>query len=438
MGVGSFKIPLDDYYTKSKEIKGKVTELKDNVQSDFIERVGQYIGNLDARDQTNVESLSSYISAKEGLETLTEHETKLQNMSQEGASNPLHSVVELDEEYSTIFSNIAKGVDSPQVAQALETIQISIKDKELTYWVQDMANQLGDNDLAQCIFQLAQTNPAQALEKLLGNEDFLNIISKDGNVDDFFWKVMTFLDDMEDIPKAFSNFVTTNDVVTKILSRLPLDKQDDILNALVKASEGSSKVFNAIVSWINAKGNIAEWLTKLAGSKPAQIISKFANTGLGKVITAPWFMAAGTGAVSTVVSFCDPKDAAHGDPGKALVGGLIDGIASVGPIDGALIGAQYGGHIGAAVGFGIGLLSQTAQFFFPDGVDQIKKGAYDLIDKGRKFEQKIYKKIGQFFSGASESISTGYNQFTYNISDAGQKANKLLSNISNPSLSWFG
>lgn len=135
---------------------------------------------------------------------------------------------------------------------------------------------------------------------------------------------------------------------------------------------------------LNKGGQVIEWATKIAESRPVKILSKFANTGLGKVITSPWFLTGAKGVVSGVSSYMDVSSDAYHDVGKATVGGTIEAIASIGPIDGALMGASVAGPLGALVGFGLGGFSQTVQFFKPDLKDDLKKKAYEAVDNVRE------------------------------------------------------
>ena len=80
--------------------------------------------------------------------------------------------------------------------QRISTTNSQISSTEFKYRIDDNLDRINN-----------KVNLAEALSKLLGNEKFLATIAKDSNVDDFFWKVMTKLDDMEDIPKVFSDLV---------------------------------------------------------------------------------------------------------------------------------------------------------------------------------------------------------------------------------------
>ncbi|HEL2049950.1 TPA: hypothetical protein TY419_001561 [Streptococcus suis] len=437
MSLGTFKIPVEEYYSKSRSFRDKVEELRDDVEDNFIRLVSSNIGSLDSRDQNAVEGISAYLKAKQELQILNEHIERLNKMSLEGSGNPLDRVVQLDKDYGQIFKNIGDGASSVQVNQAISRINKEVSQKETILLIQTYVGMVEEADVVERILQLAKVNPAEALSKLLGNEKFLATIAKDSNVDDFFWKVMTKLDDMEDIPKVFSEFVTSNGAITNVLSKLPVDKQDDIINALVRTSERSGQVFNTVMTWVNKAGNISEWITKIAGSKPAQILGKVADSGLGKVISSPWLMPVANGTISGFSSYFDSTDKAHKDVGKAVAGGIIDGIASIGPIDGALIGAKFGPW-GAAGGFVFGLVSQGGQFLFPDFKDNLKDWTYEQIDNTRETGRAIKKEVYKVVSSVGNSVVNNLAKYKHNVSELGSKAQSIISNFQVPELSWFG
>lgn len=60
-----------------------------------------------------------------------------------------------------------------------------------------------------------------------------------------------------------------------------------------------------------------------------------------------------------------------GSVGKGVVEGAIDTVASIGPIDGIIVGSSFGPW-GAVAGFITGAAIQGAQLINPDLVDDIK------------------------------------------------------------------
>lgn len=278
---------------------------------------------------------------------------------------------------------------------------------------------------------LAKTNPSKALEKLLGNEKFLATIAKNGKIDRFFWGLMNKINDSEKLPKSLMNALIDNDFFVKWADKLSLKGQDKVLNIMAKIYDKGYKL-------LNKGGKFVEWATKLAECKPVKLLSKLANTGLGKVITSPWFLVGAKGVVSSVSSYFDKNDKAYGDVGKSAVGETIDAIASIGPLDGALMGASVGGPIGAAIGFGIGAGLQLGQFLFPNAKDWLKDKAYKGIDKLRGVGKAVASSIRNVTTSASQSITQGVGKLAKSMSGIGKSAQNFLSHLKAPSLGWFG
>lgn len=435
MAEGTFKIPLGTYYETSRNVKSKVTELANDVENNFLNQVSRHIGELDDRDIGIVESFSAYTTAKTELVSLRQCETVLNNMSMEGGSNPLNGVVSTDNAYASTFSGLSTGTDRSKVTEVVGQLSNQIAHekevREVIAWIQKYGKAIGDNDYVKRLLMLAKTNPSKALEKLLGNEKFLATIAKNGKIDRFFWGLMNKINDSEKLPKSLMNALIDNDFFVKWADKLSLKGQDKVLNIMAKIYDKGYKL-------LNKGGKFVEWATKLAECKPVKLLSKLANTGLGKVITSPWFLVGAKGVVSSVSSYFDKNDKAYGDVGKSAVGGTIDAIASIGPLDGALMGASVGGPIGAAIGFGIGAGLQLGQFLFPNAKDWLKDKAYKGIDKLRGVGKAVASSIRNVTTSASQSITQGVGKFAKSVSGIGKSAQGFLSHLKAPSLRWFG
>lgn len=68
--LGTFKIPVEEYYSKSRSFRDKVEELRDDVEDNFIRLVSSNIGSLDSRDQNAVEGISAYLRPNKSFEFL--------------------------------------------------------------------------------------------------------------------------------------------------------------------------------------------------------------------------------------------------------------------------------------------------------------------------------------------------------------------------------
>jgi len=65
---------------------------------------------------------------------------------------------------------------------------------------------------------------------------------------------------------------------------------------------------------------------------------------------------------------------------KGIIGGGIEMVKSIGPLEGMSIGATFWGPIGAGVGFGFGVINMVGQFVNPNAYSNIKKTAFAAYD----------------------------------------------------------
>ena len=130
----------------------------------------------------------------------------------------------------------------------------------------------------------------------------------------------------------------------------------------------------------------------------------------------------------------DVSSDAYHDVGKAAVGGTIDTISNVGPLDGMWLGAKVGAvakHpmgivVGSLVGLGIGTANLIGTAFFPKQkkaiYNGIKNGAYAAVDwvedkalsagkavkKSMESVKSIGKNVSNFFNGGAKTVSSWF------------------------------
>lgn len=337
-------------------------------------------------DQSYLEGVDSYTTAKALNQKLSEtHLENLTNMSSFNGQNPLFAMIDADKVFAAKFSSIADGTNTADVTSRLGNLNTDISNKKLYIqfagFVDSISGAIDDNDLIQRLLTLAAINPTEAWEKLMASEKFLNAIQKSETVQDFFFGVMSKMEKFGDAANAFSakivNALVSNDTFITLLDKMPLKFQDKMLDVLTKFSDDAFYLLNKSEGFV-------KWLSSIAQSKPLKFLSKISNTALGKVITSPWLGVVVEGGFSAFDAYNDEGSETYKDIGKSATCGFIDGIASIGPIDGALIGASIGGPWGAAIGFGAGAISQGLQSVFPNGVDNIKNWAYGVVDDVRE------------------------------------------------------
>ncbi|SDQ02831.1 LXG domain of WXG superfamily protein [Streptococcus equinus] len=88
------------------------------------------------------------------------------------------------------------------------------------------------------------------------------------------------------------------------------------------------------------------------------------------------------------------------DVGKAVKHGALDAVSSIGPLEGATLGAAVGGVPGAVIGAGVGAAIQGVKWIEPNFFDDPVKGTKDIIKKvgkgvseATKATTHVFKKI---------------------------------------------
>lgn len=210
-------------------------------------------------------------------------------------------------------------------------------------------------------------------------------------------------------PAAVVKKLLKSDEFWMLANKLPDGGQSKLISILAKYEEFGQAV--AVGKWIpkiNTLGKIVEvagkWTTPLKSVVGAGL--KQGTKALGKVGPILTWIQLGT----TFVSSSASNYAKTKNLGKATIGGAIDTVKSIGPLEGMSIGAQVGGLIGTAIPIpGVGTVSglvvgavaggvigganTVMQFIWPHAYDDLKKGAYSLYDKGAGVINNIGKSI---------------------------------------------
>lgn len=289
------------------------------------------------------------------------------------------------------------------------------------------------------MIQLLEINPQEALNQLLKNDNFINEISKSEKVSNFFLYVMKYLENASDIPKDLVDTLLSNNKFIQYLDDMPVFMQDKALDLFIKLSDKGYDILNSVGKFGD---DVIEFVNAIAKFKPLKIITKLASTPLGKAagkaLNCPWIGLVIDGGFSAYHAYNDKSDPAYNHLGKSIAGGVIDAVFNVGPIDRALIGAQFGGPWGAAIGFGIGTLSQIAQFMLPDARDGVKDAVYGWIDDGEKVGKAIIEDGKEMMSSAGQAMGQAGKSISQAVDDFGGKAQNFIDNLQMPQLNWFG
>ena len=120
-----------------------------------------------------------------------------------------------------------------------------------------------------------------------------------------------------------------------------------------------------------------------------------------------------------------------GKIGKSVLGGTIDTISNVGPLDGMWLGAKIGAKagpqglvVGTLAGLGLGAINLADSLFFPDqkkafyeGAKDIAYGAVDVVEsgvesigngihQGLETVKSVGKNVSDFFNGGLKTVSS--------------------------------
>ncbi|WP_207694356.1 hypothetical protein DOK67_0000942 [Enterococcus sp. DIV0212c] len=442
MGEGSYTIPMNEYYNKSKTLKEKVSDVAEDVQTNFLQKVSSGIGELDGQDQSFLEGCSAYTSAKTLYTKLTEtHGKNLTNMSSFNGQNPLYKIEHNDQEFASKFNGIADGTNNSDVTARLNQLNSKIDDKimykKIVEFIKGISGEIGDNDLIQRILLLAKENPTKAWQELLNSDKFVTAIQKSEVIQEFFLAAMIKMETLGTHANSFSTKIMSslanNDKFVSFLSKASVKFQDKVLDFMVKFSDDA---FSAI----NFSEKFVGWVKNICELKPLKFLSKLANTGLGKVLTSPWTGIALEAGFSAFDAYNDKGSETYKDLGKSVTCGAIDGITSIGPLEGALIGSAAGPW-GALGGFVVGGVMWGSQVLFPDWPDNVKNWAYDKVDDVRQWGESVKQNFNNITENAGNYINKKTDEFKQGIDDIGKKASKVLDNlpkISMPKLNWFG
>ena len=124
---------------------------------------------------------------------------------------------------------------------------------------------------------------------------------------------------------------------------------------------------------------------------------------------------------------------AVGKIGKSVIGGTIDTISNVGPLDGMWLGAKIGTALGGntAIGAIVGLAWGTLNLIGSAVVPEFKKSVYD----GAK--NLAYGAVDEIETGV-EYIGKGIHQGVETVKSVGKNVSDFFNGGLKAASSWFG
>lgn len=171
------------------------------------------------------------------------------------------------------------------------------------------------------------------------------------------------------------------------------------------------------------------------GLKNSKFVTGLQNSGVAKGLGSVGQIATYAQLSITFASSGIDEYGKTGSIGKGVIGGAIETVKSIGPLEGMTLGATAASFIpipfvstavGAAVGGGLGLLNVGVQLVWPNAYDNAKKWAYNKYDEGVKAVKDIGKGIGQ----GVDTVKHVFND----IGNTGKSIGKAISGIKLPEI----
>ncbi len=192
------------------------------------------------------------------------------------------------------------------------------------------------------------------------------------------------------------------------------------IDTLGKGYQWFSKMTNPIKTYVSESLKHSKFIQRAKSWGVAK--------GLGTAAQVATYVQLGVTFVSSTVN----EYGKTGSIGKGVIGGAIDTVKSVGPLEGMTIGGAVAGPPGAILGGIVGGANKVAQFIWPNAYDDIKDGAYKLYDKSTKIINGVSKKVGK---AAEQSFNT-VKQVYDDVQEVGKTIGKALSSVEIPKISF--
>lgn len=236
-------------------------------------------------------------------------------------------------------------------------------------------------------------------------------------------------------PKALVDKLMKNDEFWMLADKLPSKAQTKLINGLAKyESFGQAITQGKWIPKIDTLGKGYQWFNKMTNPiktyvneslKNSQFIQGAKNWGVAKGLGSAAQIATYAQLGVTFVSSGVNEYGKTGSIGKGVIGGAIDTVKSIGPLEGMTIGGAVAGPFGAIVGGTMGLINKGAQFLWPNMYDDIKDGAYKLYDKSIKVVDDVSKKVGKITEQSINTVEQVYDD----VQQVGKTIGKALSSV---------
>ncbi|PCS05460.1 hypothetical protein RU86_GL000839 [Lactococcus piscium] len=251
----------------------------------------------------------------------------------------------------------------------------------------------GKTDNIKRIEMLLKAYPANVVKKLLGNDEFWILANKLPS--GIQTKLINGLSKYE----TFGQAIAQGKWLPKI-------------DTLGKAYEAFGKFSSPVKTFVSESLKNAKWLK---GAKEFGVAK-----GLGSIAKVATYAQLGITFVSSGID----EYGKTGSIGKGIIGGGIETLKSIGPLEGMTLLAPLG-PVGIAIGGTIGFGNVILQAVNPHFYDDIKDDAYKLYDNSKVA-------IGK---GISQGLNTAKHVYK-DVQNVGKSLGKAISSIKIPKFKW--
>ncbi|MGL9845986.1 hypothetical protein IGJ91_001117 [Enterococcus sp. DIV0765f] len=261
---------------------------------------------------------------------------------------------------------------------------------------------------------------------------------KDGKTD----AVKRFEMLIKNYPDAFVNKLASNDEFWMLANHLPSGMKNKLFSGLAKYEMfGKAVAQGKWIPKIDTLGKAYQNFTKFTSPvktyvsealKKSQFVQGAKNWGVAKGLGTAGQVATYAQLGVTFAANAVNEYGKTGSVGKGIIGGGIEMVKSIGPLEGMTLGAKLGtfvpfigNGVGAAIGFTAGLVNKGIQLLAPDVYDRGKTWAYEVYDRSTE-------KIGK----AIEQSTNTVKYMNKEIQQVGKSIGNALSSIKLPEINF--
>ena len=242
---------------------------------------------------------------------------------------------------------------------------------------------------------------------------------------------------LSNYPDALINKIASNDEFLMFVNHLPSGTKNKIFSGLAKYEMfGKTVAQGKWIPKINTLGKAYQNFTKFTSPVKTYVSEGLKNSRFIQG-AKNWSVAKGLGNAGQVAAYAQlgitfAANAVNeygktGSIGKGIIGGGIEMVKSIGPLEGMTLLSGLG-PLGIGAGFLLGGMNKYAQYMYPDAYENIKDGLYKWYDKTDI--------IGDVSKTIEQSVKTV--KYVYkDIQQVGKSIGKALSSVKIPKISFW-